>query len=71
VFGVGQSEEPEPECYGGSDPMREAGAANRRKLLLRFGQFCARPTGYIHGRTIDAPEQRFNGANLRATLEVG
>jgi hypothetical protein len=25
--------------------MREAGAANRRKLLLRFGQFCARPTG--------------------------
>ena len=25
--------------------MREAGAPNTRKLLLRFGQLCARPTG--------------------------
>jgi hypothetical protein len=51
--------------------MREAGAPNTRKLLLRFGIGCARPTGDTHGRTTDAPAQRFNGANLRATLEVG
>jgi hypothetical protein len=51
--------------------MREAGAANGRKLLLRFGQFCARPTGEGYGRTTDTPEQRFNGVNLRETLEVG
>ena len=35
-------EGPEPVCHGSSDPMREAGAPNTRKLLLRFGQ-CARP----------------------------
>jgi hypothetical protein len=51
--------------------MREAGVANRRKLLLRFGQFCARPTGDRYSRTTDAPAQRFNGTNLRETLEVG
>ena len=32
---------------------------------------CARPTGDGHDRTTDAPAQRFNGVNLRATLEVG
>jgi hypothetical protein len=51
--------------------MREAGALNTRKLLLRFGQLCARPTGGSHGLTTDAHEQRFNGTNLTATLEVG
>jgi hypothetical protein len=51
--------------------MREAGAPNTRKLLLRFGQLCARPTGDSHGRTTDAAAQRFNGENLTATLEVG
>jgi hypothetical protein len=51
--------------------MREAGAANSRKLLLRLGKSCAHPTGDGHDRTTDAPAQRFNGAKLRATLEVG
>jgi hypothetical protein len=51
--------------------MREAGAPNTRKLLLRLVSWCARPTGDGHDRTTDAPAQRFNGANLRATLEVG
>ena len=32
---------------------------------------CARPTGDSYGRTTNAPAQRFDGANLRATLEVG
>ena len=36
-----------------------------------LGKECARPTGGRHGRTTDAPEQRFNGVNLRGTLEVG
>jgi hypothetical protein len=70
-MGPGHSEGPEPSRVENSDPMREAGAANRRKLLLRFGQFCVRPTGDSYGRTTHAPEQRFNGANLTATLEVG
>jgi hypothetical protein len=30
---------------------------------------CARPTGGSHALTKDAPEQRFNGTNLRGTLE--
>ena len=51
--------------------MREAGAPNTRKLLLRFRIGCARPTGDSYGRTSDAAEQRFNGVNLRAALEVG
>jgi hypothetical protein len=32
---------------------------------------CARPTGDSYGRTTHAPAQCFNGAKLRATLEVG
>jgi hypothetical protein len=36
-----------------------------------LGKECARPTEYMHGRTTDASEQRFNGVNLRETLEVG
>src|SRR5215218_2095979 len=36
-----------------------------------LGKECARPTGGRHGRTTNAAAQRFNGANLRATLEVG
>jgi hypothetical protein len=32
---------------------------------------CARPTGGSHGRITDDPAQRFNGENLKATLEVG
>src|SRR5215207_7365980 len=35
------------------------------------GKECARPTGGSHALTTDAPEQRFNGVNLRGTLEVG
>jgi hypothetical protein len=51
--------------------MREAGAPNTRKLLLRLVSWCARLTGDSYGRTTDSSAQRFNGANLRATLEVG
>jgi len=51
--------------------MREAGAPNTRKLLLRLEKSCAHPTGDGHDRTTDAPEQRFNDVNLKATLEVG
>src|SRR5215217_7096243 len=54
-----------------SDPMREAGEPNTRKLLLRLVSWCARPTGDSYSRTTDPPAQHFNGANLRATLEVG
>ena len=46
--------------------MREAGAPITRKLLLRFGQECAHPTGGSHGLTTDAPAQRFKGAKLKA-----
>jgi hypothetical protein len=56
---------------GSSDPMREAGAANRKKLLPRLRKSCAHPTGDGHDRTTDALAQRFIGAKLRATLEVG
>ena len=34
LIGVGQSEGPEPVSHGSSDPMREAGAPNTRKLYL-------------------------------------
>ena len=36
-----------------------------------LGKECARPTGGSHALTTDASEQRFNGVNLRGTLEVG
>jgi len=36
-----------------------------------LGKECARPTGGSHGRTTNAPAQRFNGTNLTATLGVG
>jgi hypothetical protein len=40
-------------------------------MLLRLRKSRAHPTGDGHDRTTDALAQRFNGANLRATLEVG
>ena len=51
--------------------MREAGAPNTRKLLLRLGKNRAHPTGDGHDRTTNALAQRFNGVNLKATLELG
>jgi hypothetical protein len=48
--------------------MRETGAPSTEEAV---SVSCARPTGGRHGRTTDAPEQRFNGVNLRGTLEVG
>ena len=41
------------------------------RVNTALGKECARPTGGSHALTTDAPEQRFNGANLTATLEVG
>ena len=38
-----QSEGPEPRRLESSDPMREAGAANRRKLFLRLGKRAVPP----------------------------
>ena len=37
----------------------------------RYVERCARPTGDSYGLTTEAHEQRFNGTNLTATLEVG
>jgi hypothetical protein len=54
-----------------SGSMREAGAPSTEVVVLALWVGCARPTGGSHGRTPGAPEQRFNGVNLRATLEVG
>jgi hypothetical protein len=55
--------------WGNSDPMREAGEPST-DVVVSVG-CCARPTGDSYGRTTDAPAQRFNGVNLRGTLEVG
>ena len=43
----------------------------RGSCRVCFGKGCARPTEYSYGRTTEAHEQRFNGTNLTATLEVG
>src|SRR5918993_3037821 len=50
-----------------SNLMREAGAPSTSGKW----KSCTRPTGDGHDRTTNAPAQRFNGAILRATLEVG
>ena len=69
---TGQSEGPEPSWTGSSDPMRVAGLPSTSgKWKSCVMECCARPTGGSHGRTTEAPEQRFNGVNLRGTLEVG
>jgi hypothetical protein len=63
---------PYPGRCGSSDPMREAGLPSTSgKWKSCVMECCARPTGDSHGRTTDVPKQRFNGTNLRATLEVG
>ena len=52
--------------------MREAGLPSTSgKWKSYVTECCACLTGGSHGLTTDAPEQRFNGVNLRATLEVG
>jgi len=52
--------------------MREAGLPSTSgKWKSCITECCARPTGGSHGLTTDAPEQHFDGANLRETLEVG
>ena len=71
---------------GAGESTIKAGAKQTRKLRpyersrcaehgvsvnTTLGKECARPTGGRHGRTTNALAQRFNGANLRATLEVG
>jgi hypothetical protein len=38
--------------------MREAGAPDTRKLLLRLVSWCARPTEGSHGRITDNSAQR-------------
>jgi hypothetical protein len=49
--------------------MREAGVPSTWSVTA-LAEY-ARPTGDSYGRTTNAPAQRFDGANLRATLEVG
>jgi hypothetical protein len=70
VLGVGQSEGPEPYWLSYSDPDRSRCAEHEEVVEVCVGKWCARPTEYSYGRTTDAPAQGFNGANLRATLEV-
>ena len=45
--------------------------AEHEEVVGVFWVGCARTTDDSYGRTTDAPEQRFNGVNLRETLEVG
>ena len=52
-------------------PYDSRSCCTRQVLYERIEGHCARPTGDSYGRTTDAPAQRFNGAKLRATLEVG
>jgi hypothetical protein len=71
-IGLGQSEGPEESRLRKLRPYErsrctEHGVSGNSAL----GKECARPTGGRHGRITDAPAQRFNAANLRATLEVG
>jgi hypothetical protein len=49
--------------------MREAGGPSTEVVKLVLG-LCT-PHRDSHARTTDAPAQHFNGAKLRATLEVG
>src|SRR5215211_4884713 len=65
------AEGPEPSRLESSDPMREAGATSTGGLLAARYIEGAHPTGDSYSRTTDAPAQRFNDANLKATLEVG
>src|ERR671911_2618563 len=62
---------PEPSRLESSDPMREAGAPNTVKLLLRFRYRCARPTGGSHGRITDGPAQRREDAKQRPRCVTG
>src|SRR5215204_1885152 len=50
------------------NPVHRAHRESGRVVVQRC---CARPTGGRHGRTTNAPAQRFNGTNLSETLEVG
>jgi hypothetical protein len=49
--------------------MREAGGPSTEVVELVLG-LCT-PHRDSHARTMDAPAQRYNGVNLRGTLEVG
>jgi hypothetical protein len=72
VFGVGQSEGSEPSSLRKLRPYERSRCTEHGvRGNSALGKEYARPTGGRHGRTTDAPEQRFNGANLRETLEVG
>jgi hypothetical protein len=50
--------------------MIEAGGPSTEVVELA-ARHCVRPTGGSHGRTTDASAQRYNGVNLRGSLEVG
>jgi hypothetical protein len=52
-------------------PYERSRCAEHGVTVHALGKECARPTGGSHALTTDAPEQRFNGVNLRETLEVG
>jgi hypothetical protein len=75
--GLGHRDGAEPKGQspvrgGSSDPMNRSRCDEHGGPLVDPADIgCARPTGGSHGRTTDAPEQRFNGVNLRDTLEVG
>jgi len=50
--------------------LREAGLPSTSGKW-KSTECCARLTGGSHALITDAPEQHFNGVNLRRTLEVG
>jgi hypothetical protein len=52
-------------------PERSRFAEHLGKMEELYTECCARLTGGSHALTTDASEQRFNGVNLRETLEVG
>jgi len=61
----------EPSSLESAPTLGEKPVGRARGAKVCHPKRRARPTGIAHGRTTDAPEQRFNGANLRETLEVG
>jgi hypothetical protein len=69
------TKKPEPHTMVGVEaptPLPERSrCAEHEEVVGVFWVGCARPTGDSYGRTTNAPEQRFNGVNLTATLEVG
>jgi len=64
VFGVGQSEGPEPCWLGNSDPDRSR-CAEHGGVAKVLSVVCPTHGGSGHGRTTRGPAQRFKGIKRR------